>query len=609
MSDRTRSTGSREVAAREQIGRIAHMAEAQRDKYAKLLPSHISYDDFRNAFMVAIQRNMRLLEADETSLWLALQRAAGMGLLPDGREGALVIFGDDTEDEDGKIVASTANKKKIVQWMPMIRGMIQLVRNTGLVNGLRARLVYKGEDVEVTDEDGAIHYRHVRRIDPDFDDSPEKVIGAYAVVNYKDGAWEMVWMSRRQIERRRAVSRAKNGPWKGWWDEMARKTVLHHLIKTLPQSPDLRTLEKALDDDLTIEGETEPAPREQEAPRLEQRQEAPIDLGLDRAPRETVRTQQESPPPIQQRQEPSNSGEDAPLPLRGARPAAPAPDGGPKPAIASQPRQDGGKAEPAVLQAVVTQPAAQPAAPPPFEAYATDETGEPLDPKGDGEFLVFHNPGDFVHWLECRMEITTSPPNLRENNMDAIAEAANDPALLKRMLDATAAAVKRLSPPIVVPASADDGGFPGDAPASSPPSPAAVMPPPLTPGGKPHWPNYAAYAKEIIDALATVEDVNAWEDANRPTYEGKAIQATVEKHLRARYEAFKPKADHDAEWAADAIAAIAKMKAWDHADGSVMSWVRLTTTATKMPRLRQERPELFEAVDAAIAKKRAELGA
>ena len=226
-----------------------------------LLPSEIPWDTFKDTFKIAIQSNSRLLEADRQSLWIALQKAAMDGLKPDGREGALVIFGDDTEDEQGNRVATTANKPKRVQWMPMVWGLVKLVRNTGNIANIRTKLIYKGERVEIVDADGQESYRHVRTIEAasEITDDPANIIGAYAVVNYKDGSWEMEPMSRAQIDRVRAVSRAKKGPWQPWFDEMARKTVLRRLIKRLDKSP-VRRIEAALDrdDTLTIDATAEP---------------------------------------------------------------------------------------------------------------------------------------------------------------------------------------------------------------------------------------------------------------------------------------------------------------------------------------------------------------
>jgi hypothetical protein len=47
-------------------------------------------------------------------------------------------------------------------------------------------------------------------------------------------------MTVEDVEKVRAVSKAANsGPWVGWWDQMAKKTVIRRLAKVLPQSSDL----------------------------------------------------------------------------------------------------------------------------------------------------------------------------------------------------------------------------------------------------------------------------------------------------------------------------------------------------------------------------------
>ena len=45
---------------------------------------------------------------------------------------------------------------------------------------------------------------------------------------------------QQEIEKIRNVSRAKNGgPWKDWYEEMAKKSVIRRLAKYLPQSTDI----------------------------------------------------------------------------------------------------------------------------------------------------------------------------------------------------------------------------------------------------------------------------------------------------------------------------------------------------------------------------------
>jgi len=255
MSDRTTSFSAAEQHRKEDIGRVVATIDSQQEKYQGILPSDVDWNDFRNAFLVAVQMNSRLLEADRQSLFLALQRAAGDGLKPDGREGALVIFGDD--DEDG--APSQARGKKKVVFMPMVWGLVKLVRNTGTVKTVRVTLIHKGEKVVVSDVNGQRSYSHTREFSEDdmVDDRPENIIAAYSVIEYKDGTWDAEFMSRRQIDRIKATSRAKKGtsPWNVWYDEQAKKTVLRRHIKRLDRSRELRRLDSALENDTTLDAE------------------------------------------------------------------------------------------------------------------------------------------------------------------------------------------------------------------------------------------------------------------------------------------------------------------------------------------------------------------
>ncbi|HQU34715.1 MAG TPA: recombinase RecT, partial [Thermoanaerobaculaceae bacterium] len=312
MSDRTASTFTQRTQQRDEIAVLAHSIDAQRERYAGILPSNVSFDAFRNAFLTAVQMNPSLVAAERQSLWLALQKCAGDGLKPDGREAALVIFNQE-EDEDGNpLPATTGGKARRVVYMPMIRGLIKLVRNTGQIASIDATLIYEGDTVRVWHEDGERHFRHESPFGRDFDDSPERIIGAIAVVRYKDGGWELERMSRRQIDRVRAVSRAKKGPWLPWYDEMARKTVLRRLIKRLDTSSDLRRLDEVLDHDstMTIDGVATPGDSAiagtavtefREAP---QSQERPVPMGAQHTtPRSNAAAQTQA--PAQDKREPS----------------------------------------------------------------------------------------------------------------------------------------------------------------------------------------------------------------------------------------------------------------------------------------------------------------
>ena len=181
------------------------------------LPAHVTVEKFSRVAMTAIQNNPDLLNCDRKSLFGAIVRLAQDGLLPDGREAALVKFGQQ------------------VQAMPMIAGVLKKIRQSGDVAKVSAQVVYANDHFVVKygfDED-------VEHSPPALDQERGKPIGAYATAVLKDGSRLLEVMSLEEIEKVRNVSRAKgNGPWVSWWGEMARKTVMRRLSKRLPMSTD-----------------------------------------------------------------------------------------------------------------------------------------------------------------------------------------------------------------------------------------------------------------------------------------------------------------------------------------------------------------------------------
>jgi recombination protein RecT len=129
------------------------------------LPDHITPERFRRVTMTAIQRNPDLIGADRKTLFEACMMAAQDGLLPDGREAALVIF--NTKKGDGWV--------KAVQYMPMVAGIRKKVYQSGEIKGLVARIAYENDQFDV-------RYGDSERIDhtPNLFDRG-KMVAAYAV--------------------------------------------------------------------------------------------------------------------------------------------------------------------------------------------------------------------------------------------------------------------------------------------------------------------------------------------------------------------------------------------------------------------------------------------
>lgn len=250
-------------------------------EFKAALPPQIPVERFIRTTITAAQMNPALLDADRRTLLAACMRAAQDGLLPDGREAALVIF-------------KSKSGTPTVQYMPMISGLFKKARNSGEIASLGAHVVYANDKFHyVLGDDEKIEHT------PSLTGDRGEVIAAYAIAHTKDGATYREVMSRADIEKVRKVSRAKDdGPWVDWWDEMARKTVFRRLAKRLPSSADLEQVLEHENEAVgfvqlppapVIEGqvaaETAPAPERGKPARTaaivaeQTKQEPPPDLG------------------------------------------------------------------------------------------------------------------------------------------------------------------------------------------------------------------------------------------------------------------------------------------------------------------------------------------
>ena len=193
---------------------------------ASVLPPNVTLERFKQVALTAIGKTAGdprsdLLAANRPSLLAACVEAARSGLQPDGKEGAFVIMG-------GR-----------VQWMPMVQGILKLMRNSGLLASISVNAAYEGETFRVL-------LGSDMRIEHEWDGEAVaggKVKAAYAIARLRNPADgtpveppEIVVMSRSEIEKVRKASRSPDkGPWKDWYAEMAKKSVLHRFGKTLPK--------------------------------------------------------------------------------------------------------------------------------------------------------------------------------------------------------------------------------------------------------------------------------------------------------------------------------------------------------------------------------------
>lgn len=226
--------------------------EKRKVSFAEALPAHIKPEKFLGTIMTVITSNPDLLKADRRSLITACMKSAQDGLVPDGREAALVKFNTRQKDAQGKW-SSVA----LVQYMPMVYGLRKKILQSGEIKDIQTGIVYRQEieaGLFIYEEGVNRQLMHRPMLDPDFDPSDDDIAAAYSVAVFEDGSHSYEVMPRREINKVRqasqtgAVGRTKynsnetippKGPWVDWFSEMARKSVMRRHSKTLPMSSDL----------------------------------------------------------------------------------------------------------------------------------------------------------------------------------------------------------------------------------------------------------------------------------------------------------------------------------------------------------------------------------
>lgn len=208
------------------IDQVRNQLTAMQPQFAAALPKHIDPARFTRVVMTAVQMTPALLEADRRTLFASAMRASQMGLLPDGREGAIVTF------------------KNQAQFMPMVAGVMKMVRNSGEISTWSVQAVYENDkfDFSLGDDE---HITHKPALS-----NRGQLIAVYSIVTMKDGEKSREVMSVEDVNAIRARSRSGSaGPWVSDFAEMAKKTVVRRHSKRLPMSTDLDDALRA-DDEL-----------------------------------------------------------------------------------------------------------------------------------------------------------------------------------------------------------------------------------------------------------------------------------------------------------------------------------------------------------------------
>lgn len=233
----------RDMSPAEQLQALKGQIDGMQGELQRVLGPRVQAAAFVGAAWAAVLHNPKLVEADRRTFFAALRKAAGDGLVPDGREAVLNVYNTKVKESGGNF-----RWVKKVEYLPMVGGLVKKLYESGEITYLDAAVVYQKDSFRFRRGDAASleHEPYLGAEDPG------PIIAAYCVVKLKNGEIKREVMPWRDIEKVRAASKSgedDKGPWVTWPDQMAIKSVIKRISKQVPKSPELERL-IAMDDAL-----------------------------------------------------------------------------------------------------------------------------------------------------------------------------------------------------------------------------------------------------------------------------------------------------------------------------------------------------------------------
>lgn len=216
-----------DVTVRDMLARNLKSIEA-------VLPKHLTPARLSRIIVNCIAQSPDLQKCSVTSLYKAALAAAETGLEPGGVRGEAYLVPYKTE----------------AQFIIGYRGLRKLALQSGYIASIYAEAVHANDEFEFTTGlQIKLHHK------PALEGEPGPLRLVYAVAKFKDPTVDpvVVVMTKAQVDAVRARSRAtsEKSPWNTDYEEMAKKTAIRRIAKSVPLSADDASdrFEKAIDID------------------------------------------------------------------------------------------------------------------------------------------------------------------------------------------------------------------------------------------------------------------------------------------------------------------------------------------------------------------------
>ncbi len=204
---------------------IRDILDSYKLQIAQVLPNHVTPERILQVCTTVISANLDIKNCTAQSIIGAVLQSSILNLDPTPHLGQCYFVPYYNKNI----------KSKEVQFQIGYKGLIQLIRRTGDVASIYAHVVYESDKF-------AFQYG----LYPDVQHKPTlenrgDLKYAYAIIKYKDQAYDFEVMNREDILHVKAKSQAKDStysPWNTDEPEMWRKTVLKRLLKRQPLQVD-----------------------------------------------------------------------------------------------------------------------------------------------------------------------------------------------------------------------------------------------------------------------------------------------------------------------------------------------------------------------------------
>lgn len=187
----------------------------------------------------AIKSSKYLQECNTDSIRDAIINVASIGLSLSPAEKLVYIV-----PRDGKAVLDVS-----------YQGLLKLATDSGSVMWAKVELVYEQDEFEWL---GVNKMPHHRIADP-FTTHRGPLRGGYCVAQLASGDKLIEVMGKDELDKVKDQSKAKNGPWKTWPEEMMKKTILKRAYKSWPKSQRMSEAVDILNRHEGIDFDTRPA--------------------------------------------------------------------------------------------------------------------------------------------------------------------------------------------------------------------------------------------------------------------------------------------------------------------------------------------------------------